>query len=111
MCNLYAVTKEQQAIRELTRAMIDRTGNLPLLPGIYPDYPAPDVRNTPDGRGLTIARWGMPSPASVSKGRNSDPGVTNVRNVASSHWRRWLGDRIWRLRALLRLTPTSDMFH
>ena len=24
---------------------------------------------------------------------------------------RWLGERIWRLRALLRLTPTSDMFH
>ena len=23
----------------------------------------------------------------------------------------WLDDRIWRLRALLRLTPTSDMFH
>jgi putative SOS response-associated peptidase YedK len=25
------------------------------------------------------------------KGRNSDPGVTNVRNTASPHWRRWLG--------------------
>jgi putative SOS response-associated peptidase YedK len=25
------------------------------------------------------------------KGRNSDPGVTNVRNVSSPHWRRWLG--------------------
>ena len=24
---------------------------------------------------------------------------------------RWLDERIWRLRALLRLTPTSDMFH
>ena len=41
MCNLYAVTKGQQAIRDLTRAMADRTGNLPPLPGIYPDYPAP----------------------------------------------------------------------
>ena len=26
-----------------------------------------------------------------SKGRNSDSGVTNVRNVSSPHWRRWLG--------------------
>ena len=26
-----------------------------------------------------------------NKGRNSDPGVTNVRNVGSPHWRRWLG--------------------
>ena len=25
------------------------------------------------------------------KGRKSDPGVTNIRNVSSSHWRRWLG--------------------
>ena len=24
---------------------------------------------------------------------------------------RWLDDRVWRLRALLGLTPTSDMFH
>jgi putative SOS response-associated peptidase YedK len=91
MCNLYAVTKGQQAIRELTRAMHDRTGNLPPLPGIFPDYAAPIVRNTPAGRELTMARWGMPSPVFALKGRNSDPGVTNVRNTASPHWRRWLG--------------------
>ena len=45
MCNLYSVTKGQQAIRELTRAMIDRTGNLPPMPGIFPDCPAPIFRN------------------------------------------------------------------
>jgi len=33
----------------------------------------------------------MPSPVFALKGRNSDPGVTNVRNVSSPHWRRWLG--------------------
>lgn len=91
MCNLYAVTKGQQAIRELSRAMHDRTGNLPPLPGIFPDYPAPIVRNTADGRELAMARWGMPSPVFVLKGRNSDPGVTNIRNTVSPHWRRWLG--------------------
>ena len=91
MCNLYAVTKGQQAIRDLTRAMLDRTGNLPSLPGIFPDYPAPIVRNQPGGRELTMARWGMPSPAFALQGRNSDPGVTNIRNLASPHWRRWLG--------------------
>ena len=78
VCNLYAVTKGQQAIRELTRAMFDRTGNLPPLPGIFPDYSAPIVRNTVDGRELAMARWGMPSPIFAMKGRNSDPGVTNV---------------------------------
>ena len=91
MCNLYSLSKGQQAIRELTGAMLDQTGNLPPLPGIFPDYAAPIVRNTPAGRELTLARWGMPSPAFALKGRNSDPGVTNVRNAASPHWRRWLG--------------------
>lgn len=91
MCNLYAMTRGQQAIRELARAMADRTGNLPSLPGIFPDYQAPIVRNGADGRELIMARWGMPSPAFALKGRKTDPGVTNVRNVKSPHWRRWLG--------------------
>jgi putative SOS response-associated peptidase YedK len=91
VCNLYALTKSQTAIRELTRAMRDSTGNLPPLPGIFPDYFAPIVRNTAEGRELAMARWGMPSPQFALKGRNSDPGVTNIRNTASPHWRRWLG--------------------
>jgi putative SOS response-associated peptidase YedK len=33
----------------------------------------------------------MPSPVFALKGRNSDSGVTNVRNVKFPHWRRWLG--------------------
>lgn len=91
MCNLYSMTRSQAAIIAVTRTMHDRTGNLPPLPGIFPDYAAPVVRNTSEGRELAMARWGMPSPAFALKGRNSDPGVTNVRNAASSHWRRWLG--------------------
>jgi putative SOS response-associated peptidase YedK len=92
MCNLYSITKGPQAIRDFARAMRDRTGNLPPIPGVFPDYFAPIARNAPDGvRELTMARWGMPSPQSVLKGRSSDPGVTNIRNVASPHWRRWLG--------------------
>ena len=34
---------------------------------------------------------GMPSPAFALEGKKCDPGVTNVRNTKSSHWRRWLG--------------------
>ena len=72
--------------------MRDKTGNLPPLPGVFPDYSAPIVRNAEDGlRELVMARWGMPSPKLVAKRRNSDPGVTNVRNMSSPHWRRWLG--------------------
>jgi putative SOS response-associated peptidase YedK len=91
MCNLYSLTRGQAAILAMARAMVDRTGNMPALPGIYPDYQAPIVREGRDGRELVYARWGMPSPAFALKGRNSDPGVTNVRNTASPHWRRWLG--------------------
>ncbi len=90
MCNLYSLTRGQAAIREMTQAMEDRTGNLPPLPGIFPDYPAPIVRNGEEGRELTLARWGMPSPVFALKGRKTDPGITNVRNVSSPHWRRWL---------------------
>jgi putative SOS response-associated peptidase YedK len=27
----------------------------------------------------------------IAPGRNSDPGLTNIRNVPSPHWRPWLG--------------------
>jgi putative SOS response-associated peptidase YedK len=92
VCNLYSVTKGQQAIRELANAMRDTTGNLPPMPGVFPDHAAPIVRTGSDGiRELTRARWGMPSPVFALAGKKVDRGVTNVRNTASPHWRRWLG--------------------
>jgi putative SOS response-associated peptidase YedK len=91
MCNLYSITKSPQAIRDFTRAMRGNVGNMPPLPGVFPDYFAPVVRNGAEGRELVMARWGMPSPKSVIEGRKSDPDVTNIRNVSSPHWRRWLG--------------------
>ena len=92
MCNLYSITKGQQAIRDLAGAMRDLTGNLPMLPGVFPDYSAPIVRTAADGvRELSMARWGMTSPAFAIAGKKTDPGVTNIRNVKSPHWRRWLG--------------------
>lgn len=91
MCNLYSLTKGQAAILAFTRAMKDKTGNLPSMPGVFPDQSAPIVRVVDGERELTMARWGMPSPAFALKGRATDPGVTNIRNTASPHWRRWLG--------------------
>lgn len=93
MCNLYSLSKGQAAIRELTNAMTDRTGNLPPLPGIFPDMEAPIVRNSGDGRELTMARWGMPSPQKAIEDKKTDPGVTNIRKTTSPHWRRWLSDK------------------
>jgi putative SOS response-associated peptidase YedK len=63
VCNLYSVTTNQEAIRRLFRVGRDLTGNLPPLPGIFPDYMAPVVRVAEDGaRELTMMRWGMPCP-------------------------------------------------
>ena len=91
MCNLYSMTRPRDYVAGLVRALRDLTGNQPPLPGIFPDYSAPIVRIGPEGREMANARWGMPSPVFALKGRNSDPGITNVRNVASPHWGRWLG--------------------
>ena len=86
MCNLYSITKSQAAIIAFTRAMRDSAGNLPPLPGLFPDYLAPIVRNASDGaRELAMARWGMPGPSQFGGAP-----ITNIRNTKSSHWRRWL---------------------
>jgi len=92
MCNLYSQTKGQEAIRKLAGVMRDTTGNLPPLPGIFPDKLAPVVRNAPGGvRELAMLRWGMPSPPAFLKPGSIDQGVTNIRNTGSPHWRGWLG--------------------
>ena len=95
-------------------ALNSRVGNLPSMPGIFPDYPAPIVRNAIDGREIVTARWGMPSSQKAlmdaakrrtakleAKGKTvdfkelirmePDGGTTNIRNVTSKHWKRWLG--------------------
>jgi putative ABC transport system substrate-binding protein len=84
------------------------------MPGVFPDYKAPIVRNGADGRELATARWGMPSSSKAlmdatkkraeklqAKGKpvdfkellrmEPDGGTTNIRNVKSKHWTRWLG--------------------
>ena len=114
MCNLYSMTKNQAAIRQLFAVTKDSVGNLPSMPGIFPDHPAPIVRNAEGGRELTMARWGMPSSSKAlmeatakraakleAKGKQfdfkellrmePDSRTTNVRNTPSKHWKRWLG--------------------
>jgi putative SOS response-associated peptidase YedK len=90
MCNLYAVTKGQQAIREAARAMQDRLGNLPPLPAIFPDMLAPIVRANGADRELVMARWGFPPPPPRPGSKPSTRPVTNVRNTDSRHWTPWL---------------------
>jgi putative SOS response-associated peptidase YedK len=85
MCNLYSITTNQAAIIALFRVVNRYVGNLPPMPGVFPDYPAPVVRNTDHGSELTTMRWGMPPLP-----RFGGPPVTNIRNTSSPHWRAWL---------------------
>ena len=48
------------------------------------------MRETPDGREACPARWGLPSPEFALRGKAIDRGLTNVRNLQSPHWRRWM---------------------
>lgn len=91
MCNLYNLTTNRQAVLDIARAMRDLSGwNAPSI-DIYPGTLAPIVRVGADGqREIVSATWGMPTPPAFVKGKY-DPGVTNIRNVGSPHWRRWLG--------------------
>ena len=81
MCNLYSITTNQAAIIALFRVMNRYVGNLPPLPGVFPDYPAPVVRNAGGERELAMMRWGMPPPP-----RAGGYPVTNIRNTSSPHW-------------------------
>jgi putative SOS response-associated peptidase YedK len=84
MCNLYSITTNQAAIANLFRRMNQYVGNLPPMPGIFPDYPAPVIRNAGDAEEMVMMRWGMPPPP------GSGGPVTNIRNTSSPHWRGWL---------------------
>jgi putative SOS response-associated peptidase YedK len=111
MCNLYSITTNQAAIIALFRVVKRYVGNLAPMPGVFPDYAAPIVRNGADGRELATARWGMPSSQHAlmeatkkraakleAKGKTvdfkellrmePDSGTTNIRNVKSKHWTR-----------------------
>ena len=92
MCNLYNLTTNQQAIRDFVALTHDSIGNLEPILDVYPDRPAPVVRNTDGGLELAALTWGMPTPTQFLKTKDApDTGVTNIRNSASPHWRRWLG--------------------
>jgi putative SOS response-associated peptidase YedK len=62
MCNLYSITTNQAAIIALFRVVNRYVGNLAPMPGVFPDYPAPVVRNSDTGTEMVTMRWGMPPP-------------------------------------------------
>jgi len=70
--------------RRLFKITKDSAGNLPSFPSIFPNNPAPVVRSAGGERELLTMYWGLPNPPQFG-GYN-----TNIRNIASPHWRRWM---------------------
>ncbi|AZO81850.1 DUF159 family protein (plasmid) [Bosea sp. Tri-49] len=117
MCNLYSHARNVEAMRKLFAPFDDggaNFANLPPMPNINPDRPAPIIRNSEAGPELAMVRWGMPSSRKAlydaaseraeklrAKGKTvdfeelvrlePDPGTTNIRRTDSKHWLRWLG--------------------
>jgi putative SOS response-associated peptidase YedK len=77
MCNLYSITTNQETVRALFRVINRYVGNLGPMPGVFPDYPAPVIRNAGTEREMTLMRWGMSPPP-----RTGGQPVTNIRNRA-----------------------------
>ena len=94
MCNLYNVTTTHEAMRQFSLRLSDLRDeagfNEPSIMA-YPNRYAPIIRVADGEHKLVRARWGMPSPPKALNGKAYDYGVTNIRNTASPHWRRWLG--------------------
>ena len=75
MRNLCSITTKQAAIIALFRVVNRYVGNLAPMTGVFPDYPAPVVRNTDAGSEMVLMCFGMPPPP-----RTGGPPVTNIRN-------------------------------
>lgn len=87
MCNLYSMTRNVQAIRDLFRVPQNRAGDVPSLPAIFPGNAAPVVRQADDGEPeLSMLSWGFVLPQQGKAPRR----VTNVRDDkarTSTFWR------------------------
>ena len=111
MCNLFASTMPQDAMRSLfeVEPAHDRLGNQPPLPAIFPRHDAPVVRLADGARELIPAHWGFVLPQ-TSK-RTGEPilpkAVNNARDdklATSSFWRESLIER----RCLIPATSFSE---
>jgi putative SOS response-associated peptidase YedK len=103
MCNLYTYRMTAEDMR-LLKSHYNLVGReyLDVLQTrndeVWPNYQAPVIINQAlDERGAILASpkrviepmlWGMPAPATAIASTNRR--VTNLRNTASAHWKRWL---------------------
>lgn len=88
MCNLYSQTKSQDELKRAFRFVTDRTGNMPPMPSIFRDSPAPVVRFDGDELVLEKMRWGFASPKVGKSGKPVQPDLySNCRNPKLGFWK------------------------
>jgi putative SOS response-associated peptidase YedK len=76
ICNLYSITTNQAAMIALFRVVNRYVGNLAPMAGVFPDYPAPVIRNTDSGTELArLAEAGEPLPGPVQQLRRIHAGA------------------------------------
>jgi putative SOS response-associated peptidase YedK len=78
MCNLYSITTNQAAIIALFRVINPYVGNLPPMTGVFPDYPAPVVRNAEGEREMV-------RPDRYRSLQRSDTKLVAVRSLRVAH--------------------------
>ena len=83
MCNLYSITTNQEAIRVLFRVVNRYVGNLAPMTGVFPDYPAPVIRNTDIGTEMILMR-GACRRHRAHAGRRSQTSATRYRRTSAA---------------------------
>jgi putative SOS response-associated peptidase YedK len=88
MCNLYRMTTNADAMRQLFGPLETAGANVAAMDEIYPEAMAPVIVNAAPGepRRLETMRWGWPPFGEIKRP------ITNVRNLASPMWRSALSD-------------------
>ena len=88
MCNLYRMTTNADAMRQLFGPLETGGANIAVMDEIYPEALAPVIVTAAAGglRRLETMRWGWPPFGEIKRP------ITNVRNLASPMWRSALAD-------------------
>jgi putative SOS response-associated peptidase YedK len=88
MCNLYRMTTNADAMRQLFGPLDTAGANIAAMDEIYPEALAPVIVTTAAGesRRLETMRWGWPPFGEIKRP------ITNVRNLVSPMWRSALAD-------------------
>jgi putative SOS response-associated peptidase YedK len=66
-------------------------GNLQPMPGVFPHYPAPVIRNAGNEREMVLMRWGMPPPPRTGGPPkfSEGAGTHGMPAIALYRWKIW----------------------